>query len=99
MKTRREYIVCRAIWTDGRVRVVCSTMNLTNYRWVGRNQNQDSGKLVGFPSAITNGSARGGGTVNVRTLPTGPRSRCWSFKLATFLRRFRPAKRLYKGKW
>jgi hypothetical protein len=91
--TRKERIRCRAIWTDGRTRIVCTTMDTVNYRWVGKNQNLDSGKLVGFPSSIT------GSTVYCRTLPVGPGSRSLSFKLTTFLRRFQPTGRHYWGEW
>jgi hypothetical protein len=91
--TLREHIRCREVWTDGRTHVAVATINGTDFRWVGRNQHRGSGKLVGFTSALS------GNIVHTHTLPTGPGSRCLSFRLATFLRRFKPTGRFYKGKW
>lgn len=93
-----EKIRCRAIWKDERgLRVVSSTMDQATFRWIGRNQAQGSGRLVEFPSAISGTGERR--YVHVHTMPLGPSSRCMSFKLKTFLRRFKPTGRKHRGSW
>lgn len=91
--TLREKIRCRSIWTNGKIRVVCSTMDSARFRWIGRNQNMDSGYLKEYQSAESSG------VVHCKTLPTGPSSRSLSIRTKTFLRHWRPTGRSYKGKW
>ncbi len=90
--TLLEKIRCRSIWRDERgLRVVCSAKDFTHYRWVGLGSKR---KLVGYKSAVGPCDV-----VHVHTMPLGPPSRCLTFKLATFMRRFAPTGRSHRGPW